>query len=90
MAGRKPELRAIPYGSGGVQSHGEDMKERLAEDRKTDDVGSSLPSVYLLQKMPGIGISFNCAVCGQRMDELTDDGICAVCKEALTSSVTNQ
>ena len=66
------------------------MKARVAEDRKTDEVGSSLPNFDLRQKMREIGISFNCAVRGQRMDELTDDGICPVCKEALTSSATGQ
>lgn len=68
----------------------EGTKAEVVEDRKTCEVASLSLNADALQTMQRIEVSFNCAVCGQRMDELTEDGICVVCKEALTSSANRQ
>ena len=52
------------------------------------DIGCDCPAgIELLLHLHGAQVSFNCAICGQRMDELTDDGFCFACNEILTSSM---
>jgi hypothetical protein len=41
--------------------------------------------ILALRGMPRIEISFNCAECGQRMDQLTDSGICSACDDPAIS-----
>ena len=43
--------------------------------------------IELLRSLHGIQVSFNCALCGERMDELTDDGVCTACNEMPASAV---
>ena len=46
------------------------------------DIESDRPAgIEQLLRFRGAQVSFNCAICGQRMDELTDGGLCMGCNE---------